>query len=164
MIHLRAPEQDDLDLMYRIENDPALWQYGGPQQPVSRYTLSRYIELCSTDYFHDEQLRLTICEGDTAVGFLDLSPISTLHQRAEVGIVLDSRYQRRGLATEALAALVRYVRAHMPLRQLYALVPEPNQPSHALFRRAGFTPVATLPQWVTIGREGVDAMLYQYIL
>ena len=38
-IMLRAAEPEDLDLMYLIENDTALWNYGSANVPYSMYSL-----------------------------------------------------------------------------------------------------------------------------
>ena len=38
-IRLRAIEPEDLDLLYRIENDRELWNVGTTNVPYSRYTL-----------------------------------------------------------------------------------------------------------------------------
>jgi diamine N-acetyltransferase len=38
-IKLRAIEPEDLDLLYRIENDADLWAVGATNVPYSRYTL-----------------------------------------------------------------------------------------------------------------------------
>ena len=42
-VSLRAIEPEDLDLLYRIENDRNLWNVGTTNVPYSRYTLHDYI-------------------------------------------------------------------------------------------------------------------------
>ena len=164
MIKLRAPEPEDLDLMYRIENDSSLWQYGGQNQPVSRYLLRQYIEQSSADIYRDGQLRLTIEDGGVAAGFLDLTNLSTIHQRAEVGIVVDSVAQRRGVGKQSLANLIEYVRQNIPLRQIYAVVGVENTAGNCLFRSAGFVQTCTLPGWITVNLQPQDAILWTYQL
>ena len=48
-VHLRAIEPEDLDLLYRIENDIKLWNIGATNVPYSRYTLHDYIANASGD-------------------------------------------------------------------------------------------------------------------
>ena len=43
-ILLRAVEPDDLDFLYRCENDTSVWRYGTTTAPYSRFTLKQYIE------------------------------------------------------------------------------------------------------------------------
>ena len=42
-IMLRAIEPEDLDLLYRIENDNELWAVGVTNVPYSRYVLHSYL-------------------------------------------------------------------------------------------------------------------------
>ena len=148
LLRLRAVEPEDLDLMYLIENDTELWPFGQTSVPFSRYALKQYIAESSNDVFRDRQLRLVIETADgISVGFVDLQNYEPLHHRAEVGIVVVPGRQRKGLATEALRLLAKYVSAHLGIHQLYALVPECNAASLALFRKCGYKETATLQDW-----------------
>ena len=42
-IRLRALEPEDLDWLYRIENDEHVWKWGNSNVPYSRYALKKYI-------------------------------------------------------------------------------------------------------------------------
>ena len=42
-VNLRAIEPEDLDLLYRIENDVRLWNVGTSNVPYSRYVLHDYV-------------------------------------------------------------------------------------------------------------------------
>ena len=164
MVTLRAIEPEDLDLMYRIENDPTVWQHGSSRQPLSRYAMREFILQSQSDIFKDEQLRLTILSEGRAVGFLDLCQFSPLHQRAEVGIVVSAATRRRGIARQALLALMNYIKANLPIRIIYAVVAEGNEPALRLFPSAGFTHQALLPSWVVVGQQPTDAHLWVYQL
>jgi diamine N-acetyltransferase len=158
-IKLRAVEPEDLDLMYLIENDTELWPCGQASVPFSHYALKQYIAESCSDIFHDRQLRLVIEKADgVSVGFVDLQNYSPLHHRAEVGIVVVPEQQRQGLAAEALRLLAGYVSTHLGIHQLYALVPEDNAASIALFRHCGYKQSATLQDWLK-GSEGWQSVV-----
>ena len=160
-VKLRALEPEDLDLVYRIENDTSLWQWGANSVPVSRFAVRQYLENQHSDIFQDEQLRLVIEVDGTGIGLLDLSAFSPLHLRAEVGIVLLAEYQRQGYAAAALRQLHDYAANHLHLRSLYAYVGEDNLPAQQLFRTVGYQPSASLPRWI----EGKHtATLFQILL
>ena len=161
MISLRALEPEDLDLVYRIENDPTLWQWGANSVPVSRYTVRQYLENQHADIFQDEQLRLVVEVDKQAVGLVDLTAFSPLHLRAEVGIVMLPEAQRKGYAKEALRQLHAYAANQLHLRSLYAYVAELNLPAQNLFRSFGYQSLAQLPLWI----EGSQtATLFQILL
>ena len=92
---LRAAEPEDLDLMYLVENDTALWTVGSSNVPYSRYALRQFIEQTSNDINSDGQVRLVIAlnENRNAIGFVDLQNYDVRHRRAEVGIVLLPEWQ-----------------------------------------------------------------------
>ena len=43
IIRLRAPEPEDLELLYKWENDTSLWLAGNTRAPYSRFQLKQYI-------------------------------------------------------------------------------------------------------------------------
>ena len=45
IIRLRAPEPEDLELLYKWENDTSLWLAGNTRAPYSRFQLKQYILL-----------------------------------------------------------------------------------------------------------------------
>ena len=51
-LYLRAPEPEDLELMYRMENDTTLWSVGNTLLPYSRYTLKKYIDNKKNDIYY----------------------------------------------------------------------------------------------------------------
>lgn len=164
ILKLRAVEPEDLDLMYLIENDTELWRCGQASVPFSHYALKQYIAESTNDFFHDRQLRLVIEKADgVSVGFVDLQNYNPQHHRAEVGIVVVPEQQRQGLATEALRLLAGYVSVHLGIHQLYALVPEDNVASAALFEKCGYKKTATLQDWLSCPKGWQSVVVYQKI-
>lgn len=148
-VRLRAVEPEDLDLMYLVENDTALWPCGATTVPLSRHALRQYIEESRNDFFLDGQLRLVIETADgVACGFVDLTAYDALHHRAEVGIVVIPSMQQRGYASVALNLVRDYAKRLLGLHQLYAYVPEGNVASIALFKASGYQQTATLQDWI----------------
>lgn len=146
---LRALEPEDLELLYRIENDMQFWCYGDTTSPYSRFQLRQYIASASGDAFRDGQVRFAIDERGTTVGYVDLQDLSALHARAAVGIVVLPEHQRRGYATQALLHVAQYARDVLHLHQLYATVASTNAASLALFAKAGYKKTATLSEWLS---------------
>jgi len=164
-LKLRAVEPEDLDLMYLVENDTELWQFGQASVPFSHYALKQYIAENTNDFFHDRQLRLVLEIADgNSVGFVDLQKYDPQHHRAEVGIVVVPEKQRQGLATEALRLLAGYVSNHLGIHQLYALVPKSNKASVGLFKKCGYKETATLQDWLKSPKGWQSVVVFQQIL
>lgn len=164
-IHLRALEPEDLEPLYRWENNPDLWGVGNTLSPFSRYILREYIAESHQDIFEAKQLRLMIelCSTGAAVGMVDLYDLEVHHRRAGIGILLDPIYQGNGLATEAVNLMVEYAYSLLNLHQLYAYVPVKNEPSKALFTRCGFTITGILSDWIAIEGGYSDVIAMQRI-
>lgn len=152
-IYLRAVEPEDLDVMYAIENNPAHWVVGGVTQPISMYTLKRYIESSNDDLFIDRQLRLMIVERGSreVVGIVDLTDYDPLHGRAAVGILVKSSHRKRGIGLQSLRLLRDYCFDFLHLHQLYAFIATDNIPSLNLFAHAGFSRSGELKDWISVG-------------
>jgi len=63
-ILLRALEPQDLDWLYGVENDPAIWSWSDVVQPYSAYQLSEYIQKSQSDLLHTGQYRWVIADLD----------------------------------------------------------------------------------------------------
>ena len=55
-VRLRALEPEDLELLYRWENDPELWEVGNTLAPYSRYILKEYIAGSDRSIYESRQL------------------------------------------------------------------------------------------------------------
>lgn len=149
-IRLRAVEPEDLELMYRLENDPANWGQGCTTVPYSRFLLRQYIEQTSGDIYADKQVRLMIerkCDA-VVLGCADLVNYEPMHQRAEVGLIVAPEYRRLGVGASAVELLCRYAFGYLHLHQLVAYVAADNTRSVALFRAQGFGGDLLLEDWL----------------
>ena len=59
-VRLRALEPEDLELLYRWENNPAWWDVGNTLAPYSRYLLKQYIAESHRDIFELKQQRFMV--------------------------------------------------------------------------------------------------------
>jgi len=162
-LHLRAPELTDLDYLFHVENDTREWLVSACKVPYSRFQLQQYIETNAHDLYVDKQLRLMVesVDGRQVVGVVDLFDFSPVDHRAEVGIVVDSECRGRGYGREALALMCEYAEHVLDLHQLYAYVFEDNAPARQLFASCGFSEVATLKDWVFVGKKYRSVCLCQ---
>lgn len=165
MIHLRALEPEDLDLLYSIENQPENWCVGTPAGPYSRYALKQYLSMQPSHLCESGYLRLVICSNERSVGLIDLMEYSPTDRRAEVGIALLDIERGKGIARQALKVLEEYAYDVLNLRMLYAKVSVyGNSAAWKLFSSAGYQQVATLPSWHYVLGEYEDLAVMQKII
>lgn len=165
MVNLRALEKDDLDLLFELENNPAVWEISGTITPYSKDVLNLYLKNAHRDIYDVKQLRLVICDLDGAsIGLIDLFDFDPKNRRAGVGIIIKEETKRnRGVGTESLQILCEYAFKTLNLRQLYANILEENTRSLHLFKKLGFELVGTKKDWIY--HQGVfkNELLFQKI-
>jgi len=163
ILRLRAPEPEDLDLLYAWENDTAIWQNGASIVPFSRYSIKQYLIDYKHDIYVDKQLRLmvTLRETDESIGTVDLYDFDPFHRRAGVGILIDSKHRRRGYGMQVLMLLEDYAFRFLNLRQLYAIIPEKNNSSIRLFAKTGYRKSGLLEEWLASEDSFCHALIMQ---
>lgn len=165
MLHLRAMEPEDLELLYTVENDSSIWDMGPTTMPYSRDVLRQYILSTTGDIFIDKQVRLIVETADgTTVGIADINSFDAKHMRAEVGIVILPEYRNMGYATQAIQLLADYSLHTIHLHQLYAIVPSTNIASKKVFEKCGFHATIELKDWLFDGKKYKNALFLQKIL
>lgn len=165
-IELRALEPEDLEALYKWENDPSIWASGNTLSPYSRYVLKEYISQSHLGIYEQKQLRLIIelRREKKPIGIIDLYDFDPHNRKAGVGILLDPEYQGNGMATESLNLLINYAFSFLKLHQLYAYISVENEPSKALFTRCGFTISGTLTDWISTENGYSDVLMMQRII
>jgi diamine N-acetyltransferase len=163
--HLRAVDPDDLDFIYRLENNPALWEFGHTLTPYSKFAIREYLENAHRDIYEVKQLRLAICNASEAIkGVIDLYDFDPYHRRAGVGIVISQESDRaQGLASAALELIIDYAFKHLRLHQLYAGISEDNLASRKLFEKFRFRESGIKKDWITTEKNYKDEYFYQLI-
>ncbi|HUW93283.1 MAG TPA: GNAT family N-acetyltransferase [Bacteroidales bacterium] len=165
-VRLRAVEPEDLELLYKWENEESNWRLSNTLVPYSRFVLKNYIAGSHKSLFETCQLRLMIdipAEGRT-VGTIDLFDFDHYNLRAGVGIlVADEADRHKGYASAALSCLVKYAFGTLGLHQLWCNILEDNEESLSLFKKHGFTLCATKKEWIRVSSLFVCELMFQLI-
>ena len=164
-IRLRAPEPEDLEVLYEWENDTDLWMLGAAVAPYSRYTLKQYLIESRHDIYADKQLRLMVelKQERKTIGTVDLYDFDPFHRRAGVGILIGRQHRKQGLGLQTLELLETYAFDFLNLHQLYAWVPVKNSASIGLFQKAGYLTVGRMSDWISTGHTFETVHFFQKI-
>ncbi len=166
-ISLRAPEPQDLDFLFQMENDQKMWHLSNTLTPFSRFDLEQFIMLSDKDIFAIKQARFIIEKEDNngkkLVGAVDLFDFEPQHKRAGVGIMVIEAERRQGIAGKAIDLLVDYSFNVLGLHQLFCNIEKTNPESIDLFKKNGFEIVGVKKDWNLRNNEWVDEYLLQII-
>ncbi|MCD4737249.1 MAG: GNAT family N-acetyltransferase [Bacteroidales bacterium] len=166
-VFLRAMEPEDIDLLYKWENDSNLWYLSNIKAPFSRHVLEQYVMNSHEDIFTLKQLRLMIVKTNKpdfgAIGTIDLFDFDPGNKRAGIGILIDNEERGKGYASEAIELLLDYCFDTLHLHQVYCNITEDNQQSFMLFKKFGFIGTGRKKDWLFIKNEWKEVHFFQLI-
>jgi diamine N-acetyltransferase len=167
-IRLRALEPDDIDVLYKWENDRSIWHLSNTITPLSRFTLEQYVLSAGQDIYSTRQMRLMIDlkspeNGITTIGSIDLFEFEPAHMRAGVGILILEGFRGKGYASEALELLINYAFETLQLHQLFTNISADNAESIRLFESKGFQFIGVKKEWNRIRNKWQDESMFQLI-
>ncbi|MCL1934232.1 MAG: GNAT family N-acetyltransferase [Candidatus Azobacteroides sp.] len=160
---LRALEPEDLDILYKWENNAELWKFGSTLTPYSKFALRDYLTDSLQGIVYTRQLRLMAVEKKSraTIGTVDLFDYDPIHQRAGIGILVDTPYRHNGLGTEILRLTAEYAFNVLHLNQLYAYIPLSNTISFNLLCKCGYEQAGLLKSWLKTSAGFEDVHLMQ---
>lgn len=164
-LSFRAPEPDDVEILYKWENDTSLWHLSNAVAPFSRHTLEEYILNSHVDIYTAKQLRLMIILTKTgkAIGCIDLFDFDPVNMHAGIGILIIEEHRKKGYATEALNMLIEYAFQTLHLHQLYCNITADNTSSLKLFQKQKFKIIGLKKEWVLYKSIWMDEYMLQLI-
>ena len=166
-VELRALEPEDLEYIYKWENDRNLWYISETLVPFSRYTLKRYLEEYTDDIYATKQLRLMIVKQEdlTPIGFVDLFNFDPYHQRVDLGLLIYNTENRgQGYATAAVKLIEDYCSNILQLHQIHCHIPCSNISSSKIFENLSYHKAGILKDWLKRKNLWEDVIIFQKIL
>lgn len=162
---LRAPELNDLDILYKWENDESIWYLSNTLIPFSRFDLEQFILQGNHDVFSDKQYRFMIEDKDSSelLGCIDLFDFDPANKRAGVGILVDEKHREKGVASQALDIFIDYAFEQLNVHQLYCNILASNTNSLFLFKRKQFSEIGVKKDWVFLDGKYHDEILFQLV-
>jgi RimJ/RimL family protein N-acetyltransferase len=161
-LRLRALADADLPALFGIFSDPQAmryWSRPAMTDVAEAETLLREIQR------HAEaetlfQWGIARREDDLVIGTCTLFRIDREHRRGELGYILRRDHWGRGLAHEALTALVSHAFGPMGLHRLEADIDPRNAGSIRSVERLGFKPEGRLRERYFVAGEIQDSLIY----
>lgn len=161
-LKLRALEPEDLELLYRWENDTSIWNAGNTRAPFSRFQLKQYLSHSTFDIFENRQLRLMMVDmtENKVVGTVDLFDFDIHHSRVALGLFVAPEFQGNGYASQSLKLVEDYIFNFLKINQLYVQIAESNNSSRKIFEN-NYELHGILKNWIKTPDGFEDIFTYQ---
>lgn len=165
ILKLRAPEPEDLELLYLWENMPDYWETGNTRQPYSKFALKEYISQTNTNLYESNQLRLMMEDLKTSetVGTVDLFDFDLHNGRIALGLFVAPEFQKKGYAKAALQITEEYVFGFLKINQLYCHIAKNNHASIQMFEKENFSK-SILKNWIKSPSGFEDIIVFQQFI
>ncbi|QAT62013.1 N-acetyltransferase [Acidilutibacter cellobiosedens] len=137
-VTLRAVEEEDLELLREMINDPEIEKMvGGYSFPVSKVQQKGWFESISDN---KNDIRLIIeTKEDGAIGFANIVNIDWKNRSAFHGIkIANKNFRRKGIGTDAVMAVMKYAFEELHLNRLDSSIIDYNEPSKKLYCKCGW--------------------------
>jgi len=107
-VTLRTVEEEDLEFLRDVLNDPDVRRYLGQQTPTNGEQEREWFEERGSD---DDSVNLLVCagpDGDERAGTVGFGPADAVDGSAEIGLFLAPEHWGEGYGTEAARLLTTY--------------------------------------------------------
>jgi diamine N-acetyltransferase len=135
---LRPWEESDLIMLCELRNDVAMQaQLMARPRGATMKQVRQWLTSFETD---PQSLLLVLVELSSlqSAGFIQVKNLDPINLRAEIGIGLGTRYQGKGLGSDAIALLGSYLKKNWNLRKLLLQVRSDNSQAIAAYEKCGF--------------------------
>jgi RimJ/RimL family protein N-acetyltransferase len=160
-LRLRWLDNDDLGALYRMFSDREALRWWNHPPLASADDASIYLEGVHRGHRQGDLLQWGFERLDThgIIGTALLAGVDPMHGRAEMRLLLKSRFWGHGYGREAARALLAYAFNDLGLRRIEAEATPGNRPSLKALEAVGFKREGYLRQRWLIGGEPQDSIL-----
>lgn len=156
--HLTTADAGDL---FAVFSDPQVTRYWSTGPWPAMADATAYIEGIHRGLERRELFQWGIEHGAPArvIGTCTLLNVSSVHERAEIGFALARAFWGRGLAREAVSALLTFAFGELGLHRIEADVDPRNERSIRLLEGMGFRREGILRERYLVSGERQDALM-----
>lgn len=161
-LHMQPLTRNDWQLFLTLHNEPEALRY--VCDPLSRAQIEERfasrLPHWHTGAEHWLCLVIRARHSGEELGFTGLRMIAPHAAQAEVGYLLRSRHQGKGVATESLKALIEHAREGLGLKSLQATVTDGNHGSQHVLEKCGFVLERRVEQAFRLNGEDFDDLIF----
>lgn len=158
---LRRYEPEDAEPLYRrLGSDPSMYKYSG-WNPYATLEMAQETVREFIRHYDDEHVYSWVIDvDDVVVG--TIGAYDYKDDRIEVGYSVVPAWQGRGIATEALKEVLKYLTENEGISCVTAWCADENTGSWRVLEKAGMQRVRTDKEGLVVGDKTYDKLIYEY--
>jgi ribosomal-protein-alanine N-acetyltransferase len=160
-LRLRQFREDDVEAMHACFTNVESMRYWNTPLHSKRIETERAVQRfidCTPSYYRF--WAVADKTTDQCLGLVNYHDGHIRNKRAAIGYIVDPAHCRRGVATEAVSAMIRFCFQDLGLHRLQAFIHPDNGPSWKLIGKLGFRREGLLRENLRVGEEWRDDLLY----
>lgn len=161
-LKLRPLTQSDAEDIFEIFSDRQVMKYYDllPFETLER--AKQQIEFFTNGYADKQMIRwgIELKENGKLIGTCGFFAFNEDTLKAELGYELNSRYQGKGIMTEAITEALAFLFRQTSVNRVEAFVEPENTASQKLLEKLGFTKEGTLRQYERCRGELIDICVF----
>jgi len=151
---LRAAREDDVNGLHNAFSDSEVMRYWSTPPHISCEETSTWISKMTTSAQNGTTDFVIALPSGSAIGKIGI------WQDQEIGFLLSQEYWGKGLAREALCAILEYLFREIDLHEITADVDPRNQRSMTLLENVGFVKTGFKERTWEVGGKWVDSVYF----
>jgi ribosomal-protein-alanine N-acetyltransferase len=163
---LRRIHVDDIEEIFILRSDPIINKNSLRPLITKKEEALDFIKMIEDMVHQNEGISWVICEKEVpekVIGHIGIWRLMKEHYRGEIGYLLHTDFQGKGMMTEALKAAIDYGFNQLKLHSIEAQVSPKNQPSQNILERNGFLKEGYLKEDFFAKGEFHDTILYSLL-
>lgn len=159
---LRPYKSDDSDIIYAAGTDPTITYFMGKEPLASREAAADLVNVMIRRMRDKTGIAWVIIDNKTQkkMGHMGLWTIDEANCRAELGYALLSPYQRIGVMSAVLPAVLKFAFRRLRLHSVCANTSDDNEGSQRLLEKNGFALEARFRENHLYRGRYIDSLIY----
>ena len=160
-LRLRQFRAEDADAMHQCFADPEAMRFWDHRVHVRRVETERAVRRfidCTPSYYRF--WAVADATTDRCLGLVNYHDGHIRSKRVAIGYIIDPAHQRKGIATEAISAMLDFCFGELGLHRLQAFIHPDNTASRRLVEKLGFRCEGRLRDNLRVGAGWRDDTLY----
>ncbi len=162
---LRQITRDDANEIFSLRSDKEIMRYISRPPAVTMEDAYKWVQVIFDLLENNDGITWGISTKDSPllIGTIGLWRIVKPHYRAELGYMLQTAHQQKGITSEALVAVINHGFKEMKLHSIEAQASPENAASLKVLDKAGFVREAYFKEDYYFNGEFLDTVVYSLL-